>query len=121
MVGGNNGQHNVFRLEATPATARAMYDILTERVKQDLLKAEGRFPFTCADTSFQVEDATLSVNDWLRLPILVEEIGEVSRAMLHQAHDPKQSLRQELVQVAAIALAWIEGYDKTHAQSQSSP
>lgn len=44
--------------------------------------------------------------DAVRLPVLVEEVGEVAKAMLEDA-DPAD-LRAELVQVAAVALTWLE-------------
>lgn len=42
--------------------------------------------------------------DVLRLAALVEEVGEVARAM-HDGGD----VESELVQVAAVAVAWLEG------------
>ena len=42
--------------------------------------------------------------DMLRLAALVEEVGEVARA-LHDGGD----VETELVQVAAVAVAWLEG------------
>ena len=44
--------------------------------------------------------------DSLRLAALVEEVGEVARA-LHEGE--QENLRAELVQVAAVAVAWLEG------------
>jgi len=38
--------------------------------------------------------------------VLAEECGEVSRAVLEKDAD---GLRSELVQVAAVAVAWLEG------------
>lgn len=38
--------------------------------------------------------------------ILMEEVGEVSRAILERK--PMGELRKELVQVAAVAVAWLE-------------
>lgn len=40
-------------------------------------------------------------------PIFVEEVGEVGTAM-----QEKSNLREELVQVAAVALQWIEDIDR---------
>lgn len=79
-------------------------DISNERRRQDKLKAEGRFTATCADP----------ISNDRRLSILVEEVGEVARASLGQAGAVQDggNLRKELVQVAAIALAWIEGIDR---------
>lgn len=41
-----------------------------------------------------------------RLAILVEEVGEVARAMTYDEGD-EANLREELVQVAAMALSWL--------------
>jgi hypothetical protein len=46
------------------------------------------------------------VDPLVKLAVLHEECGEVARALLEQ--DPEQ-LRIELVQVAAVAVAWLEG------------
>lgn len=42
------------------------------------------------------------------LPILIEEVGEVARAMTYDESDP-EALVKELLQVAAMALAWVQG------------
>jgi hypothetical protein len=42
----------------------------------------------------------------VKLAVLTEEVGEVSRAILDQSGDGK--LREELCQVAAVAVAWLE-------------
>ena len=39
------------------------------------------------------------------LPVLVEEVGEVARAIMEQDN---QAMRGELVQVAAVCIAWLE-------------
>ena len=44
--------------------------------------------------------------DLLRLTVLTEEVGEVGRAILDRDHP---NLRAELIQVAAVAVAWLEG------------
>jgi NTP pyrophosphatase (non-canonical NTP hydrolase) len=41
----------------------------------------------------------------VKMAVLTEECGEVSRAVLDRKPD---SLRDELVQVAAVAVAWLE-------------
>jgi hypothetical protein len=45
------------------------------------------------------------VTDSTKLLVLAEECGEVSRAVLER---DKDNLRAELVQVAAVAVAWLE-------------
>jgi NTP pyrophosphatase (non-canonical NTP hydrolase) len=83
--------------------------IAEERVRQESLKREGRFPHTCADAE---------LSDHEKLTILVEEVGEVARAVLNKtklAYDgfsfAQEKLREELVQVAAVATAWLESIE----------
>ena len=88
-------------------TTSAVELVVAERERQDVLKAQGRFEFTCAD------DALTNAE---KLACLTEELGEVAREVLTQegrrlARDTmgtKEALRKEIVQVAAVALAWIE-------------
>lgn len=40
------------------------------------------------------------------LPVLVEEVGEVARAMCDR--EPPARVREEMIQVAAMALAWAD-------------
>lgn len=47
-----------------------------------------------------------AVPDPVKAVVLAEECGEVARAVLDS--DP-ESLRNELIQVAAVAVAWLEG------------
>ncbi len=86
-------------------TANVIGDVYAERCRQNVLKKEGRFKFTCADPIPNTE----------RLAILMEEIGEASRAILEMeklANDVHNvNLRKELVQCAAVLVAWIEGVD----------
>lgn len=68
------------------------------------LKAKGRFKYTPKDHE---------IDDWEKLAMLAEEIGEVARAVLAnselvQEEPSAEHLREELVQVAAVAVAWIE-------------
>ena len=49
-----------------------------------------------------------------RLSIITEEVGEVARVLNDAAHHPGLDvahLRAELVQVAAMAVAWIDAID----------
>lgn len=46
------------------------------------------------------------VSEWVKFAVLSEEMGEVARALLE--HDP-DAVRRELVEVAAVAHAWLEG------------
>jgi hypothetical protein len=84
----------------------ALADVYHERRRQDDLKAAGRFAHTCAD---------VDMGNAERLAVLVEEVGEVARCVSETAglaNDKHgRDLRAELVQVAAVAVAWIEGLD----------
>ena len=51
------------------------------------------------------------------LAILVEEVGEAARASLANKSDGPQDLRAELVQVAAVAVAWIETIDAANKKA----
>ena len=74
--------------------ARINLRIRAERARQERLHT-GK---TCAD----------GVTDGFRLSVLVEEVGEVAKAM--QEGDRK-NLKDELTQVAAVAVAWLESMD----------
>jgi NTP pyrophosphatase (non-canonical NTP hydrolase) len=95
-------------------TATALEHIITERQRQDILKAEGRFKHTCADPELSMMDCMM---------ILVEEVGELSRAILTQERltfdrpdhlgtdkDLATKTKEEVVQVAAVALAIAERF-----------
>lgn len=51
------------------------------------------------------------LDDLHRLAILTEEVGEVARLLTpdHWSSNRDESLFAELVQVAAVALAWLDG------------
>lgn len=91
------------------ARQQALTVIAEERHRQDVLKREGRFRFTCADPE---------MTHFERYAVLGEEFGEVGRAALeahalvYDGQTPAEAvdrLRMELAQVAAVALAWLEG------------
>jgi len=57
-----------------------------------------------------------------RLPVLVEEVGEVARALNDLALDSADGdLRSELVQVAAMAVAWIAALDDNPLEPELVP
>lgn len=78
--------------------ARIFLDIMEERRRQDFLKSQGRFPHTCAD----------AMPTSIKLAVLAEEFGEVARAVCERDY---VNLREELVQVAAVCVSWLEGLD----------
>lgn len=70
----------------------ALFDILAEREKQN--KKWIRVAGIWNDTSLT------------KLAVLIEEVGEVGRAIYEK--EERARLREELVQVAAVAVAWAE-------------
>lgn len=77
----------------------ALVCVRVERARQEQLKAEGKFAATCAD----------DIPAGAKLAVLVEEVGEVARAICER--DP-EAMREELVQVAAVAVAWVEALSR---------
>lgn len=113
---------------------------IVERIRQDRLKAEGRFKYTCADPEISHAEC---------LAVLLEEVGECAEALEHQiedpayrslislaimvgekarrtlnakrlandpdqgrSHRPDRDLQKELVQSFAVIMAWLEGFEK---------
>lgn len=73
--------------------------IIAERARQEELLALGKFNFNCAMPH---------IADLMKLPVLVEEIGEVAEAILE---GNSVNLSTELVQVAAVCVAWLEALE----------
>jgi len=75
--------------------------------RQIQLKAEGRFKNTCSDKELTNQE---------KLVILVEEVGEVARAILEKhglANDKHNAdLNKELVQVAAVCVSWLVSFEE---------
>lgn len=93
--------------------------IIAERARQEKLLREGKFLFTCASR----------VADPIRkLRVLVEEIGEVAEAIdqLEIAESRRSlalkeyrlELRAEITQVAAVAVAWLESFEKPNRRNE---
>jgi NTP pyrophosphatase (non-canonical NTP hydrolase) len=94
--------HNIFAL------------VIEERKRQDRLMALGKFAFTCAD-----KDGLTNAE---KLTVLIEETGEVARAILNLSQLASDALlknrvvceyklQEELIQVAAVAVAWLESLE----------
>lgn len=86
------------------ATGEALRAINEERRRQDELKAKGVFRFTCADDGLEPTE---------KLAVLMEEVGEVANAVLqleglNTRGDRAREVRKELIQAAAVCVAWIE-------------
>lgn len=96
----------------TAKTGIAVNEVLKERDRQDFLKAQGRFKYTCADLELPLADAVL---------VLGEEFGELCRAYLELKQyvfdgSPKThpellaKMREEAIQVTAVGLAIVERF-----------
>lgn len=85
-----------------------MSDVMAERFRQ-VVKFGG-------PTGDGIENPRQS--NYVRLRVLAEELGEVAEAIGRpEDGNGKGDLRKELVQVAAVAVAWIEGLDRREAAS----
>jgi NTP pyrophosphatase (non-canonical NTP hydrolase) len=100
---------------ARPMPQQALTDVAAERVRQEQLRAQGRFPYTCAGDGLTPAE---------KLAVLAEEFGEVAREISDARNcrtepNPKR-LRAELVQVAAVAVAWVESLDAAAARASKT-
>jgi len=90
----------------------AVAKISTERDRQERLFLQGKHSFTCASRTACVTR---------KLRILVEEIGEVANAIdqleiaesreSNALKEWRLNLRMEIVQVAAVCVAWLESFE----------
>jgi hypothetical protein len=77
-----------------------------ERNRQEDLKRKGKFAYTCADPA-----SDLFTNSD-KLTVLVEEVGEAAHE-INEGIGPGRrvdmaKLKKELIEVAAVAVAWAE-------------
>lgn len=86
-------------------TTLVLEQVRQERVRQEQLFADGKFPFTCADAE------RLNIE---KFPVLGEEFGAVSKEVCEILTGPgdKQKLKTELIHLAAVAVAWIESLEE---------
>lgn len=98
-------------LDDTDKTRLILKDVHRERLRQNQLKSEGKFAYTCADSEMTQSD---------RLAVLGEEFGEVCHEVNEGIGVNRKvilaKLRKELVQVAAVCVAWVESVDNEIAK-----
>ena len=89
------------QLEAYPAevTRARVYELVNRERDRQHAKWGGTHPWGSGDCSSR------DVHFLVKYAVLAEEVGEVSRAVLESDF---VSLKAELVQVAAVAVAWLE-------------
>lgn len=76
-------------------TAAVLYSVAAERERQNRLWSR--------------EPGVWTAPDGVKLAVLTEEVGEVAHGLLERA--ALSDLKAELVQVAAVAVAWAEAID----------
>jgi hypothetical protein len=126
------GERMTFDSTAKGRMDRIFDSIYEERVRQETLKLQGKFKFSCAD----VPGLTLSQ----KYTVLGEESGEVARVLLNMNEltddffrgkfdlpadgrqvELKRKLQKELIEVAAVTVAWLESIaieeEQQHAKS----
>lgn len=92
-------------------------DVTAERHRQNFLRDSGKFQRTLADQGLTPSD---------RLAVICEEFGEVARVVCEALAGnglDRVHLRDELVQLAACSVAWIEYLDGqvTYADDDDEP
>lgn len=102
-------------------TENVVEEVLRERRRQEQLKAAGKFLWSCSDDSFKLPDGgTGAVTSSDKLAVLSEEFGEAAREVTEilikasKGEDPNGNycaLRKELIQVAAVCVAWVESLE----------
>lgn len=91
-------------METIITNIQAVVDVVAERERQDTLWGiQNHAP-----------------QQWLH--VLVEEVGEVAKAIndSHFGGEPWTEYRTEMVQVAAVALAAIESYDRNEGAHEAA-
>lgn len=85
-------------------TGEVLFAVAIERRRQEELRAQGKFRTTCATPD--------GMTNAEKLCVLAEEFGEVARHCCEEQIDPtrldKRKLKKELIEVAAVAVAWAE-------------
>lgn len=104
-------------------TDHVLNEVRSERQRQDRLKASGKFLWTCADNEALRNKLERAITNAEKLAVLAEEFGEAAcevteeiigrdRGDVTHADKSVERLRKELVQVAAVCVAWVEAIDK---------
>jgi hypothetical protein len=104
--------------EITEALNSVLCDVERERDRQEALKRAGKFKWSCADSSIAAANhtATDALGNAAKFAVLGEEFGEVARhiteALIDGYRYNNRELKKELIQVAAVCVAWVEAIDR---------
>jgi hypothetical protein len=90
-----------------------LQEVLIERCRQEELKVAGKFPWTCNDLIHPDTNKPILLAE--KLAVLAEEFGEAAEVVCKLMAGKGESkglsaedLRTELIQIAAVAVAWAE-------------
>ncbi len=86
-----------------PTDRQTVYRLIDAERARQTKRWGGPHSWGSGDCSSGMVDPTI------KLAVLMEEVGETARALLEC---DTTNLRDELVQVAAVAVAWLEGTDR---------
>lgn len=89
--------------------------ISAERNNQDKYQQAGRFKFTCAQDG---------LSDSEKMTVLTEEHGEVATEVCElfdkgECPERRARLKKELIQTAAVAVAWLEAIERQEAVARN--
>lgn len=86
-----------------------------ERKRQEDLRRAGKFPWSCSDVRDPSYSPSSPIMPAEKLAVLAEEFGEVADIVCKMQAGKAEGkgltnrhLREELIQVAAVAVAWAE-------------
>lgn len=98
--------------------------IKKERKRQIELRASGKFDWTCADDIRSIARQSAPMANSMKMMVLTEEVGEVAKDIMESLIDVKRNnphlLMTELIQVAAVAVAWCEALVKECQEEAAS-
>lgn len=87
-------------------------DVEAERNRQEKLREAGKFGWTAAELFHK--NKLIACEE--KLAVLSEEFGEVARlvaeTVIERSRRNPRELKKELIQVAAVAIAWCEAIDR---------
>lgn len=109
----NAEEYDAYRRLHHPHLTDALWSVIEERHRQD-----AKFGWVGTPGSLLPGD-----DDWAKFAVLGEEVGEVARALIERSfgNDTTEHLEEELIQVAAVAVAWVESNrEKRAIQSDRS-
>lgn len=118
--------------EFVSSTELVLIAVGEERERQEALVKAGKFFWTCGATHRPLAQSRSNnhpqpITNAEKLAVLAEEFGEAAREVTEEiiARDrddkkhelaSRNRLRKELIQVAAVCVAWVEALDKSHEE-----